>query len=247
MKKEALVYILIFILSFALTSASLYYFTQNKKTASAKADSLKQGVKTDSVFSDTTEEEKPVEQVDEAPKQQENYTDEEKEFLKLVEKIKNIHGYKTEQPVSKEEQEKYQAKVDSSLTALKKEVESYKRDKERLTRDISEYKASIRKKDEVIRNQNTKITEYESKMTTLRSDIEKENKIQKQKESSENLKGVVKIYNNMDPKKAAEFIQNMPMNKGILILKSLNQKKAAKIMAAMRPQMAAAYSQKLAE
>ncbi len=60
MKKEALVYILIFILSFALTSATLFFMTKNKKNVSVPADSLKKEAKKDSTGEDIFKNVKPV-------------------------------------------------------------------------------------------------------------------------------------------------------------------------------------------
>jgi len=246
MKKEALVYILIFILSFALTSATLFFMTKNKKNVSVPADSLKKEAKKDSTSEDIFKNVKPVEKKKEKTIEN-NYSDDEKLLMSLVEKIKNIHGIKSEEPLNKEEQDKQWAKVDSTLKALKDEVRIYKKKQDQMAREIGEYKSSLRKKDEVIKNQNARIAEYEKKITTLKSEYEEETRQQKSKESADNLKSVAKIYNNMDPKKAADFIQKMPVNKGLMILKSLNQKKAAKILAAMQPQMAAIYTQKMAE
>ena len=49
----------------------------------------------------------------------------------------------------------------------------------------------------------------------------------------------------MDPKKAAEILPKMDFDTGVIVLKSIDQKRSAKILAAMQAQTAAAYSQKI--
>ncbi len=251
MKKELIVYILIFVISFALTSGMLFFLTKGQKTSTqSKADSLKTVAKKEVVQAKAVETKKDSTAKSPASttkKNTDNLSQQEKDFLRLIDQIKKLHGMKDEEPKEKDQQKEYWEKVDSTITVLKKQIESQQKEQKTLTDKVKTYEKTVKDKDALIKNQQAKIAELEKKNVDLHKEKEQIISTKKEEESSENLKSLAKIYNNMDPKKAAEFIQRMPMEKGIGILKNLNQKKAAKIMSAMKPENAARYSQKLSE
>lgn len=251
MKKELIVYILIFVISFALTSGMLFFLTKSqKKTSQSKADSLKTVAKKEVVQPKAVETKKDTtaqKATTTAKKNTDNLSQQEKDFLRLIDQIKKLHGMKDEEPKEKDQQKEYWEKVDSTITVLKKQIENQQKEQKTLSDKVKTYEKTVKDKDALIKNQQAKISELEKKNTDLHKEKEQITNAKKEEESSENLKSLAKIYNNMDPKKAAEFIQRMPIEKGIGILKNLNQKKAAKIMSAMRADNAARYSQKMSE
>ncbi|HPK40873.1 MAG TPA: hypothetical protein PKZ69_04555, partial [Candidatus Cloacimonadota bacterium] len=96
MKKEVIIYVSIFVLAFILTSVALFFLTKGKKTAAA-VDSL------NTAMMDSTkilqDEKKDKDESDDEVKDDKyaNYTEEEKQFLMLIEKLKELQGLKTEE------------------------------------------------------------------------------------------------------------------------------------------------------
>lgn len=247
MKKEVIIYTSIFALAFILTSVALFFLTRDKNAAAA--DSLSTSI-LDSIKILQDEKKKDEEHDDDDDEQVDkyaNYTEEEKQFLMLIEKLKELQGPKKDESEDVVQVEDKTAEIDSTLIKLKNELVAFKKKTAELNKTIVQVRDSLQKSNKTTITQRSKITELEKKNAQLIAAHKNEILEIKTQQTNENLKKLIRVYNNMDPKKAAEILPKMPLETGVAILKSIEQKRAAKIIAAMPAQVAAKFSQKLSE
>ncbi|MCB5250661.1 MAG: hypothetical protein RBS16_07175 [Candidatus Cloacimonadales bacterium] len=249
MKKEMIIYVGIFLLAFLFTSLALFFLTSNKKKA-IESDTLA----VDTVFiheSDISQQ--PVQDIDQetesnVAKQDKsgNYSPEEIQFLELVEKLKAIYGLSTDDKKDEivEIEDKWSL-VDSTLKKMEKEIAEQKKINNKLEQTIITLRDTLHKTNTVIIERNKKIDDLEKNISNLIASHKQEIALIKDEKIDANLKKLIGIYNNMDPKKAAEILPKMDFDTGVIVLKSIDQKRSAKILAAMQAQTAAAYSQKI--
>lgn len=244
MSKDALVYIIVFLISFIISGAMLLYVYMTNMPKHTIADTLAVEAKIDTEIIDS------LEVYLEQPQRpsfldhrsiQSDLQEHEQMYLDLVKQIRDVYSGPKTKVVTLED---IQTQMDSTLTVMTAQMDSLKSIINLVMRENSSLIKTIETKDmqladlnRIITNLNSKIEEFKEEITIL-SDMETD-------EDDLDFKKLARIYNNMDPKKIAQLMQNMKPEKSVNILKNMNQRKVAQVMAALPPAVATQYSQLL--
>ena len=131
MKKEVLIYIIIFILAFGITSGILFFLSNSakKERDALKADSLKQknisalnpskdslSLPSDSLIINDSELKKMKEEdakID-SLKKMKNLTKEEKDFINIIERIRSLNREKQKAKINQNITKKFEKKMDNN-------------------------------------------------------------------------------------------------------------------------------------
>ncbi len=239
MKKEILVYIIIFILSFAVTAGFLFYMAKKQKEDKALVAASQKQIKTKVVL-------EKKENADSLKAVKDSLNQVESEFQSFVTQLKNLYST-TKKPKTEKELENIQRNVDSLLVILKTKVDSLSEKDRKNQKKIAELQKELSINDNIIRKQIAEIKSINNENKKKREE-DHQAELNKQKEKDDtSLRELAKIYNKMDAKKVAEILKNMPVERATAILKRLNQKKIAQILAVLPPAIATSYSSKLTE
>lgn len=251
MSKDALIYIIVFLVSLLLNVFMLgyYYITTFHK------DAVRQAAIEDSLFVESVELHQKVDSLEIALQEtrpsflnrrmiQQDLQEHEQDYLELARRIRALYSGKDSRSSDEKTIADLQTQMDSTLVIMNARVDSLRSIASRLLRENNSLIKSITTKDSQIADLNNLIISLNERIKNL----EEENfALMNPVDDNDDLdfKKIARIYNNMDAKKIAQLLQNMSPEKSVNILKNMNQRKVAQVLAALPPAVATQYSQLL--
>ncbi len=257
--KNIMVYVIIFVVSMALTNGLLYFLSQKNKTEKTAVkptdkketvhDTLNQDEPQESLQTKNTEPEKQPEEVPAEAVSNPNPLNDYANLKNLKNKLEGMYSKRNNSRTPRE--------VDSMLTVMRKQVDSLINNQKSYAKKINELNLQLQSKDAVIKRQTEKTTVIEEKYSTMVANTKKKAKIEEEKAKEEpkpvsvqtdkSVKLLAATYNSMDAKKVAQLMQIMPDDKIVAILKKMNTRKVGKILEVMPPERSSVISDKLSQ
>jgi flagellar motility protein MotE (MotC chaperone) len=141
------------------------------------------------------------------------------------------------------------AEIDSTMIKmamhveeLESQLELFQTNNEQLTQSIGSRDGQIEELRNSIAQLNLMIETLQSEITILRTPPPAPTVVPREPD----FRQLARVYNNMDAKKVASLMQSMSDEHSVSVLKAMNQRKVAQIMATLPPAKATAYSRLLA-
>ena len=228
MKKNVVLYIIIFLLTFIAANIVMFFLIRNKLRDAREnieiiADSL--GV-TDSLA--VLEQDSTFVLGDKIPSKLDEY----RRLSILKNELEEYYAFENIQNLSFKE-------ADSLLERHTKIIESLIERQQAYLGRIEDQKQRLKEKDVKISVLEEKISKLEEKFTTLKSDYSKEQQQAEETEKQNSIKYLADTYSTMDAKKVAQLMLPLTDEKIIEILRKMNQRKSGKVLSYLPPKRSA--------
>jgi flagellar protein FlbB len=113
---------------------------------------------------------------------------------------------------------------------------------------LEEKTLQVKKLEQELENKQKEIDSLKNEIERLNAEMEtKQKSTEAEQEQKQTMKDIVKMYESMSAKNAAQIITELSDNDAVTILSSLNSEKAADILEKMDPANAAKYTSLLAK
>ena len=185
---------------------------------------------------DSEEKKDKKETGEEVDKEEEKNKEENKEGNKEgeEEKDKDKKDEKETDEEAAKEEEGAPVDITKELTFTETEVEILKRLQQRREK-LDQWEETLKVKDNVLRVTQTKIDQKLTELRDLKQEVEKLLAEYSEKDDAK-IRSLVKIYESMKPKDAAEIFENLDMEILLMVIDKMKEAKSALILAKMSPE-----------